>query len=174
MRVATRLATLIIERKGFFFPVPEHIMTDPGDQAKPGTFLQLYPNPLSRLYTVLIWKIHREQDGDAVILRNTWLKDFAKLDHKSLVKCRAYLNDHKIILAASIGNGWEFLYRVCDANTGQPLADETNIECVKRLRDHVRINDVVRRRVMRRYKKSPAVERVKEEKEPFSSWNGWQ
>jgi hypothetical protein len=174
MRAATRLATLIIERKGFFFPIPEHIMTHPGDKGKPGTFLQLYPHPLSRLYTVLMWKIHREQDGDAVILRNTWLKDFANLDHKSLVRCRAYLNDHKIILAAPIGNGWEFLYRVCDANTGQALADETNIECVKRLRDRIRIAGVVRTRVMRRYKKSPPVEGTKEEKEPLSSWNGWQ
>jgi len=174
MRVATRLATLIIERKGFFFPIPEHIMTDPGDKEKPGKFLKLYPHPLSRLYTVLMWKIHREQDGDAVILRNTWLKDFAKLDHKSLVKCRSYLNDHKITLAASVGNGWEFLYRVCDANTGQPLTDETNIEAVKRLRDDARIKDVVRTRVMRKYKKPPAPDRTKEEQEPFSSWNGWQ
>ena len=64
-----RLATLIAE-KGFFIPLPEHIMVDPKDRDKPGLFLKLLPHPLSRLYMTLLWKINAEQDGDAVVLSN--------------------------------------------------------------------------------------------------------
>ena len=82
MRVATRLATLIVSQGGLFFPIPENIMTSlDDDEEKPGTFLKLFPHPLSRLFVTLLWKINAEQDGDAVVLSNVWLRRFACLDN---------------------------------------------------------------------------------------------
>ena len=63
-----RLATLIIEKKGLFFPVLDYgIMLDPSDKEKPGTFLELFPHRLSRLFMVLLWKINFEQEGDGAL-----------------------------------------------------------------------------------------------------------
>jgi hypothetical protein len=169
----TRLATMIIEKRGLFFPIMENIMTDPNDSEKPGLFLELYPDPLSRLFTVLLWKINQEQDGDATILRSTWLKDFANFGYMSLVRHRAYLHKHKIISALKLGGGHEYLYRICDPKTGLPMTVETDIEAVKRLRDAKRSREVVTARVMRRYKKRiyAAPIPLQEQEMTQSSWS---
>jgi len=46
----------LITQKGFFVPLPEHIMVDPKDRDKPDLFLKLFPHPLSRLLMTLLWK----------------------------------------------------------------------------------------------------------------------
>jgi hypothetical protein len=174
-----RLASLIVARKGLFFPILDSIMHEPSDSEIPGTFLKLFPHPLSRLLMVLLWKINSEQDGDAVVLSNVWLRSFAKLDNKSLLKYRRYLNDHKLILAVPLGSGREHLYRIFDPNSGLPLSDETHTQAVRRLRNLERIREVARKRVMRKYRKhnpsvvealpliSPAATPVQ------SGWDGW-
>jgi hypothetical protein len=172
----TRLATLIIEKKGLFFPVLDSIMTDPEDDEKPGMFLQLFPHPLSRLYVTLLWKINMEQDGDAVVLSNVWLRTFAKLDKESLRKFRQFLNRENIIRAEPLGSGREHLYRMLNPDTSQPMNDETDAEAIARLKNPDRIREVARTRIMRRYRKAPAddlPEPNREQLSKVSSWGEW-
>jgi hypothetical protein len=176
MRAATRLATLIVSQGGLFFPMLENIMTSHEDSERPGIFLNLFPHPLSRLFVTLLWKINAEQDGDAVVLSNVWLRRFACLDNKSLLRYRQYLNNNGVILAVPLGSGREHLYRICNPRTGLPLSDETNVEIVDRLRNPERIREVARTRIMRRYRKQPAQEAPTAATEPVpirSSWDEW-
>ena len=172
-----RLATLIIEKKGLFFPVLDYgIMVDPTDKEKPGTFLELFPHPLSRLFITLLWKINLEQDGDAVVLSNMWLKDFAKLDHKSLLRYRSFLNDRRFIHAVSLGSRRDYLYRVSNPRTGLPLSDETNTEAVTRLANPDRIKEAARTRIMKKYRRRLVQEAPTPATEPVpirSSWDEW-
>jgi hypothetical protein len=155
-----RLATLI-SGTGLFFPVLENIMTDPNDKEKPGLFLELFPHPLSRLYLTLLWKINMEQDGDAVLLSNVWLRTFTKIDYKSLKKYRSLLHDRKIILGQAIRSGREYLYRLVSPSHRLPFNNsETDLEAIARLRNPTRVKEVARERVMRRYRK-PLVEEEK-------------
>jgi hypothetical protein len=170
----TRLATLIIEKKRFFFPMPEEIMTAPNDGEKPGKFVELFPHPLSRLYLALQWKINSEQEGDAVVLSNVWLRSFAKLENRSLLRYRKFLNNECIIYAKPLRNGREWLYRICDSSTGLPLTNEADTEAVKRMKDPGRIREVIRTRVMRRYKKQvtdAAPIPIQEKEMTPSSWS---
>jgi len=153
-----RLATLISDT-GLFFPVPENIMTVPNDKERPGLFLELFPHPLSRLYLTLLWKINMEQDGDAVVLSNVWLRTFTKVDHKSLCKYRDLLHDRKIILGQPLGSGREHLYRLVSPTHRLPFNNsETDLEAIARLRNPSRVKEVARTRVMRRYKRKPVAE----------------
>ncbi len=168
-----RLATLIISKKGLFFPILDNIMLDPNDHEKPGTFLELFPHPLSRLFVTLLWKINLEQDGDAVVLSNMWLKDFANLDHKSLLRYRSFLIDHRVIVAVPLGSGREYLYRVPNPRTGLPLSDETNIEAVARLANPERIKEVARARIMKRYRRRLVQETPTPATEPVPIRSSW-
>jgi hypothetical protein len=150
-----RLVTTIIEAGMTWFPVAEHIMVDPKDVSKPGRFLQLFPQPLSRLYLTILWKINREQDGDGVLLTNVWLRNFSKLDKTSLVKYRAYLHDEHIISAKRIGTGGrEYLYRLLDPRTAQPLNAETDVDAIARMRNPTRIGEIARDAARRRFSKA--------------------
>jgi hypothetical protein len=147
-----RLATLMIEKKEFFLPLAEHIMTDPKDSEKPGAFQQLFPHPLSRLLLVLMWRINREQDGDGVVLSNKWLKSFARLDTKSFNKYRDHLHDNHVICAKRLGSGREYLYRL----TGRdrlPLASETDTNAVTRLKETGKNRRAIRKRLIRLFAK---------------------
>jgi hypothetical protein len=160
------------EQKDFFTPLPERLMTAPKDREKPGVFLQLFPHPLSRLLIVLLWKINSVQDGDAVVLPNTWLRDFATISSNSLRKYRTFLHDSNVIHATALGNGREYLYRLVNRK-GRPLADETNADAVVRLKDTKTITERIRQNVIRRYERkvSAAVEADKPASDTRSSWD---
>jgi hypothetical protein len=155
-------------------------MTNPNDNDKPGAFLELFPHLLSRLYLTLLWKINQEQDGDAVVLTNTWLREFARLDRKSLHKYRTYLHDCNIILSSPVGNGRQYLYRVANPQTSKPLNDNVTDEgAVKYLGDAEAKTAIVRQRVVKRWKRKanemdPAEEPPSSQSSP-SSWDnsGW-
>ena len=168
-----RLATLIVSQGGLFFPILESIMSSPDDEEKPGAFLKLFPHPLSRLFVTLLWKINAEQDGDAVVLSNVWLRRFACLDNKSLLRYRRYLNNNGVILAVPLWSGREHIYRICNPRTGLPLTDESNLEIVDRLRNPERIREVARTRIMRRYRKQPAQDAPKEATELIPVRSSW-
>jgi hypothetical protein len=154
-----RLATLIADNE-FFIPLPEKIMVDPKNREKPGLFLTLFPHSLSRLMLTLLWKINGEQDGDAVVLSNTWLRGFARLDAKSLRKYRDHLHDHHVIQHKSIGSGREHLYRIVNRR-GRPLADETDDDAVTRLKGTETQGQAIRKGVIKRYMRRSAARRAK-------------
>lgn len=164
-----RLATLISGSE-FFIPLVERIMTDPKDKEKPGLFLKLFPHPISRLFLVLLWKINSEQDGDAAILSNVWLRGFANLDAKSLVKYRGVLNDRSVIRNTPLGNGRNHIYRLVKGD-GRPFEEETDTDAEKRLRNPDRIREVVRSRSIKRWGRSIAEIPKAEPLEPTSSWD---
>jgi hypothetical protein len=175
-----RLATLLSQAGLFYFPILEDIMTDLKDRQKPGQFLELFPHPLSRLYLTLLWKINAEQDGDAAVLSNVWLRGFAKLDEKSLRKYRSFLHDGNIIHAAQLGSGREYLYRLVNPNNRRPLDEnEPDGQATERLSNPDRIKEAARARAIKRYSKKPAVPSGTEEEKPsidgqspkVSSWD---
>jgi hypothetical protein len=182
VRVSERLVRHIVDAKLLFFPMLESIMTDPNDGEKPGAFLELFPHPLSRLYLTLLWKINREQDGDAVVLSNVWLREFARLDEKSLRKYRSSLQEHDVILSSPVGNGRQHLYRIANPRTSKPLDEqETDAKAIVRLSDPDRGKEVSRQRAVTRWKRKingkPDVDPTEEPPSPpqRSSWDdsGW-
>jgi hypothetical protein len=151
-----RLATLISEQRGLFVPLREDIMTNRTDRSKPGLFLELFPHPLSRLYLTLLWKINLEQDGDAVVLSNVWLREFTSLATNTLKKYRRYLHTKHIIHTVPVGPGREYLYRAVGSD-GRALSGETDMEAIGRLRNPERIKEVARASMLKRYRRRPVV-----------------
>jgi hypothetical protein len=150
-----RLAALIAE-KDLFTPLPERFMTDPKDRDKPGLFLALFPNSLSRLFLTLLWKINGEKEGDAVVLSNAWLREFAQLTSKSLRKCRDCLHENCVIRYKSIGGGRQYLYRLVNRR-GKPLADELDDEALTRLKDTETQGRAVRKGLIKGYMRRKSV-----------------
>ena len=156
-----RLVSLMVDKKEYFLPIADRIMPDlvltapeDGDGDKPGLFLELFDHPLSRLFVTLLWRINKEQEGDAIVLSNVWLREFAKLDAKSLRKYREYLHDHNLICCERLGSGREYLYRVVDGK-GMPLdQDKTNAQALARLSDPEAKRQAVHARIAKKYRKS--------------------